>query len=614
MRMSNLTFNGSTIEKLTEKEFAALFHKLHAQILKDPIRHFIKNENFINFQPSIGQSVFFKLIFGQELNSSVKHEVRIETSKGVKPEDFELSHLRYSETELYEYFTEFPYKFAGKGFNRINLIIGRRGSKTTLASILALFFAIKTNWKPYLSKTPIASVVVLSHTVGFSQEVLDIIKSLVDDSPILSRLKDRSAKNTQSEFNLKMPFLKEDGSIEYSRVAIKVGAASKRTTRGRAVCVALCDEIAWWEASTETKETDAQILRALRPALGQFGEHAALFKLSSPLGKNGILYEEWQRRNELREDYVQLKTPSWSMNPIVPDSVFAKDFRDDVDGFDTEYRAIFAESISNFIQPEFVDGCIVKNTQSVPPDEDRKTKYYAAIDAAFKSDRFAFTLIGDNEHRLTQYSSKVWQGSKGSPVEAFEVAKYISIICRQYGVNQVSADQFAFQPLKEIFRQFNINLVEQAFTLTYKKKVFFSLKRAIHNNSIDLLDIPLQTKEIKELQVEQAGGGQVKISHVQGGHDDTACALAIAVHTAFEKGGEGQITFADISNSYVQPMDIVTGRTYTAPKPELLAGYRGFEDVVDNSNEWTRDAITGELVKISELEDEDSDDGPNFSF
>ncbi len=609
-----MAFNASEITNLSEKEFAELFHTLHAKILKNPLKHFIKNENFINFNPSPGQVVFLKLIFGQELDSITKYELRIETSKGVKPEDFELSHVNYTETEIYEYFTGFPYVYAGKGFNRINLIIGRRGSKTTLASILALFFSIKTNWKPYLSKTPIASVVVLSHTVGFSQEVLDIIKGLVDDSPVLSRLKDTTAKNTQTEFNLKVPFIKPDGSIEYSRVAIKVGAASKRTTRGRAVCVALADEIAWWEQSSETKETDAQIIRALRPALGQFGEHSALFKLSSPLGKNGILYEEWMRREELKHDYVQLQSPSWVMNPIVPDSVFAKDFRDDPDGFDTEYRAIFAESISNFIQPEFVDSCVMKGELSLPPSEDKSIRYFAAIDAAFKSDRFAFTLIGANESRITQFSCRVWQGSKGSPVEAFEVAKYISAICRQYKVNQVSADQFAFQPMKEIFQKFNINLIEQAFTLTYKKKIFFSLKRAIHNNAIDLLDIPLQTKEIKELQVEQAGGGQVKISHLLGSHDDTACALAIAVHTAYEKSGGGQITFTDISNPYSQPIDIATGRTYTAPSPEMLGGYKGFEDVVDNTSEWTTDPETGELVKISELEEDLDDDGPNFSF
>jgi hypothetical protein len=610
-----MKFDPEFVEKMNELEFARFFKRIRENILKDPLNNFVKNEHLINFQPGPGQSVFFKVIFGQKLDYITKHPVLTETSEGLRSEDFKLEYRNYTEVELYELFSGLVYRYTPEPRNRINNILGRRAGKTITASILSLFQAIRVNWKPFLTKTPVASVVVLSHSVEFSQEVLDVIKGLIDDSPIFTRLRDLQRKNTQSVFHLAVPFLQDDGkTIEYSRVAIKVGAASKRTTRGRAVCTYIADEIAHWGAGDESKETDVDIIRALRPSLLQFGKHAAQFKLSSPWAKVGILYEEWMRREELQEDYIQLKAPSWMMNPILPEQEFAKEFRDDPEGFDTEFRANFSDSVSNFIQSEFVDTCVLKDTIFLPPAEKRQgVRYEAAIDAAFKSDRFAFVLVGNNGHRITQYVSKKWEGSKGDPVKAFEVAKFISNICKDYGVNQVSADQYAFQPLKEIFQQFNISLVEQTFTITFKKKIFFTLRRAIHNNTLDLLDDRTLIKEIKELQVEQTGMGQIRIGHLRGGHDDIACALAIAVHTVMEKSGTGEMTSAGTTTYSEQPTDMF-GRTFTAPNPELLGAYKGFEGVVDNTKDWIRDSQTGKMRRVSEIEQENEGDNDGFNF
>jgi hypothetical protein len=602
------------IDKMSELEFAKLFRYLRDDIEKDPINNFIRNSNFINFDPTPGQLVLLKLVFGIPLDSKTKHKVRMEEIEAKNPNEFGLEWIEITEVELYKYFTGFDYSFTGKKYNKINEIVGRRGGKTSIAAILSIYFSIITNWKPYLKKTPFASVVVLSHTVTFSQEVLDLVKSLILESAILSRLQDRDSRDTQSEFYLKVPFLQDDNkTIIYSRISIKVGAASKRTTRGRAVCVLIADEISHWNTSIDCKETDVEIFRAIRPALGQFADKAAIFKLSSPAGKMGLLYEEWERREELKDDIIQLQAPSWTMNNIVPDEVFKSDFKEDPDGFDTEYRAKFAESLSNFIQPEFLDMCVLKGTTFIPPAKGLATTYEAVIDAAFKNDRFAFTIVGHDDKRITQYCVKKWEGTKGNPVQAFEVAKHISAICKKFKINKVYADQYAFQPLKEIFRVYDLVLEEKPFTQAFKKKIFFSLKRAIHNSILDLLDEPIQIKEIKHLQVEQASAGQIRIGHPVGGHDDLACALAIAVHIALEKSGSGQVNFLDKSDTYTQPVD-KTGKSFTAPNVDTLKNMPGMENLKDNTDLWIKDKLTGELRHISELENKDDEDEDGFKF
>ncbi|RLI54085.1 MAG: hypothetical protein DRP09_14080 [Candidatus Thorarchaeota archaeon] len=607
------------VNDMNEREFAEFFQTLRVKILEDPIRFFVKSPKFLDTTPTPGQTILLKSVFGQKLDPVTKYKVAIRDRSA---EDFQLIDSNLTEVELYKLMTEFDYVENDKKYNRINLICGRRSGKSLFASIIALFSAIKVNWKPYLKKHPVATIAVLSHSVDFSQEILDVLKDLVGASPILSRLKDKSRKDAQTVFHLKVPFfVMKNGKeiIEYSKVAVKVGAASKKTTRGRATCTVLMDEVAYWNLADHAVESDVDILRAIRPALFQFGDEGTIIKLSSPGIKQGVLYDEWIRKEELRDEYVQLKAPSWVMNTILPRKEFYNEFRLDPDGFQTEFEAEFVDSISNFIISEFVDSCILKGVRFIPPLDNPNTVYSAAIDAAFKGDRFAFTLVGHCEHKITTNVVKYWEGSKKRPVRVNEVAQYIQTMCRQFGITEVVADQFAYQPMREIFEEYGIELVENVFSIQYKRKIYFALKRIIHNLNIDLVDIPLLAKEIKELVVEQTPTGQIKIGHPQTGSDDLADALAVACYTALEKVGSMGLTQPQVAHT--NPHNIVTdvnGVAFTAPHPTMLLDHQGFAGVEDNSGEYRKDPETGKYRKISELEgDEDvtgGGGGPDFIF
>lgn len=604
------------INQMTELEFSKFFSAVREKILTDPIKYFVEAPGFIDFNPTPAQRVALKCVFGIPLDNTVYHSVYSEKTN--ESNEFDLDFTEKTEAELFYYMTGFEYSPIDLKKNRINLIIGRRGGKSTISAILALFSTFKVNWMPYLKKTPVATVAILSHSVEFSQEILDIIGSMVDGSEVLTRLRDKKRKNTQSTFHLQIPFL-EGSKIVYSRVAIKVGAASKKTTRGRAVCTLLADEVAYWNLSENAAESDIDILRAIRPALLQFGNEGMIIKLSSPAIKQGVLYDEWNRRDALKGDYVQFKAPSWVWNTILPPAEFRKEWRIDQDGFNTEFRANFVDSLSNFISPEFVDMAVVRGVKFFPPSEDKNTIYSAAIDAAFKSDRFAFVLVGYNGKRITTYILKYWEGTRQNPVKAHEVAKYIRTIFAQYGLAEVYGDQYSFQPLREIFEQYGIRLMENTFSITYKKKIYFSLKRLFHSHQIDLPDIPLLSKEIKELQVEQTSTGQIRIGHPQGGTDDTADALAVACQVAITKAGSANIAGGEFALGGDPRVKVDSlGRAFTAPNIELLHKFQGFEDAFDNSSEYVRDPETGKFRHVSEVEDENqlpgSSSGANFIF
>ncbi len=606
------------VSTLKPAQFAAMFTHIVDKIQEDPLKNFIRAKGFMDFSPTAAQTVAFKVIFDQELDYFTKHLVWTETADAAGK--FDLERVEMTEVELYRYMTGRQYNpFVKRDehaiINMIDLVVGRRGGKTTLAAMLAIYCAIRTNWKPYLRKTPFATVLILSHSREFSDEVLELIRELIEASPILSKLVNAKKKNTASTMNLVVPFV-VDGVIVKSRVQIKVGAASSKTTRGAAICAALCDEIAYWNLDENLKETDEKIMKAVRPATKQFGRKAIIIKLSSPGTKQGVLYNEYCRWDEqtLPENYVVFKAPSWVWNTILPKQEFVDEWILDRDGFDTEYRANFVDSLSNFILPEFVDMAVMRGVTFCPPEEDKHpTVYRAAIDAAYKSDAFTFSVVGHTGNRVKQFISKGWQGSSKNPVKASEVALYVRQICKQYDIPTVAADQYSFQPLREIFDQYGVTLEEYTFTATFKKKIYFNLKKLVHSQQIDLLDNPIQTKEMKELIVLQSSAGLIKIKHPSGGSDDYADSTAIAAYLVTEETGG-----SNLKADFMAPMSDhgikvdTNGVAFTAPSPEMLAEVFG-DDVQDNSALYVKHPETGQLVRKEDLEDE-PDDGTNFSF
>jgi hypothetical protein len=259
---------------------------------------------------------------------------------------------------------------------------------------------------------------------------------------------------------------------------------------------------------------------------------------------------------------------------------------------------------------------VVKKTTFQPPDQGA-IKYAAAIDAAYKGDAFTFSVAAYTNGRLKQYMSKGWRGTKQKPVSAYEIAEFIRTVCKQFNIDEVGADQYSFQPLKEIFNTYGVTLKEYTFTPAFKKKIYFNLKKLIHSQQADLLDNDIQTKELKELVVEQTGNGQIRIGHPAGGTDDYADSLAISAFLATEELGTGifEVVTGATGQTYGVTTDIHGRAVGKAPSTDMLvqSGHLS-ENVIDNSASFIKDPKTGKLVRLEDYEDDEADDGGQFVF
>lgn len=601
------------IDKLSESEFAVWYKRILDKISDDPIRNFVRAAGFINLDPTPAQEVILKIVFNCKLDEVTKKQVNLEDLHVKGSLTFKTEWM--TETQIYLFLTGKVYTFSDnpeEAINKINLICGRRSGKSLLCAIIAIYVAVTTNWKPYLRKTPYASVLILSHSREFSDELMEVIRSMIEASPILSKLINEDKKNTQSTMNLKVPFI-QDRILEYSRVQIRVGASSSKTTRGQAACCVIADEIAFWALEENMKETDEKIMKAVRPAQKQFGSKAMLLKLSSPGPKSGVLYNEYLRwqAGTLPSSYAVFKAPTWAMNNIIPLKELIEEHQLDPDSFDTEYRSNFVDSLSNFIVSEYIDMAVLKGSSFIAPEEG--WTYKAAIDAAYKGDAFTFSVVGQKDNRIRQFVCKGWQGSKQAPVKANDVAQFIRGVVKEFGLNEVAADQFSFQPLKEIFEQYGVTLIENPFTPKFKKQIYFNLKKLFHSNQIDILDFEILKKELKQLVVEQTGMGNVKIGHPQGGSDDYSDSLAIAAYLVVEAQGVGSFSFeAAMMNHHGVVTDVNGTAVNQAPTSEMLGLQYGYH-INDNSLMYMLNPEINKLARVGDL-DEDGDDGISFSF
>ena len=606
------------VEALSEEQFAQIFESLRGKIQEDPYKYFIESELFCNFKPVAGQVVALKQIFDQPLDPD--NVQRIAQQVGTRDNGVPIMEwTMMDEWEIYEYMAKKPYHLDNVGKdkkNNITICLGRRGGKTTLAGKLGIWSAIRLDWRGLRDKKgelkkredgsfeffglgdkEFGEVKILSRSVGYSEDILTEVKATFDRSPILRRLIDPNGEQSKGRISLKIPSLR-DGKLNYCNIKITVDAATANTARGGAVIFAILDECAFLHQDPKYVDSLGKVLAALQPALKQFGDEGILVLASTPASKIGPFYERVSDPTRFGKKHLMLQGESWIFNNILTLEQWEDAYREDPYEFPTEYQAKFVDSRSQFFRAECVNACIDPGVTRVKPRFGNDIAYIGAIDAAYKGDRFAFSIVavereGDSTI-IRQMVSKAWgRKNRNDTVDLKEVGGYIDKAVKEYQLDQVWADQYGYIPLRELFKdRHNITLVEFPFTNQSKKLIYKNLQTLVDHGSVKLLDDKILVNELITLELEVTEGGQIKIMHAPGKHDDLADALALASYKGIEKGEmlfnlSSETTFG--VKTYGVKYCKVTGKAINgAPSPDKLRTlshkYEEFSEVNDNSD------------------------------
>lgn len=388
------------------------------------------------------------------------------------------------------------------------LAVGRRGGKSQVAALVAVYEAAFTDHRDKLARGEVATVLLIAADRKQARTLLRYVRGLVLEHPMLSRMVKRETA---------------DGIELTNRAVIEVGTASFKSVRGYTLAAAILDEIAFWQS--DGASPDVEIIAALRPALTTLG--GKLVALSSPYARRGMLWETYRRSyGEADPRVLVAQAPSRTMNPTMPQQVVDDAMREDLARASAEYLAQFRNDIASFVSPQLIDNA----TRAKPLFKPRMRgeRYFAFADPSGGGPDEFTIAIGHIEDKLLIVD--VLEGRRGSPAETVHA---FAERLEAYGVSLVIGDRYAGRWPRDEFQRWGIRYEPSALD---RSALYVETLAALNSGRVELPPDEMMRRQFISLERRTGSSGRDVIDHAPGGHDDRANAVAGLVACAEKVG------------------------------------------------------------------------------
>jgi hypothetical protein len=381
------------------------------------------------------------------------------------------------------------------------LVIGRRGGKSFVSALVAVFLACFFDYQQYLAPGERGTVMIVAADKRQARVILRYIRAMLTDIPMLSDMVER---DTADSFDLN------------NGVTIEVGVASFRSSRGYTYVAVLADEIAFWRTD-DAAEPDYAILDAIRPGMATI-PNAMLLCMSSPYARKGALWDAYKRYFAKDGEPLVWKAATREMNPTISQAIIDRAYERDPASASAEYGADFRSDIESFVAREAVEACTSPGLFERAPVP--LTQYFGFVDPSGGS-ADSFTLaIGHLEGKVAILDAVRETKPPFSPEQT--VKDYADLL-KQYRITKVVGDRYAGEWPREQFRNHNVIYEPSARP---KSDLYRDLLPLLNSGECDLLDLPAILAQLVGLERRTARGGRDSIDHAPGGHDDVANAVA----------------------------------------------------------------------------------------
>jgi len=409
------------------------------------------------------------------------------------------------------------------------LVIGRRGSKSSLISWVATYETYKLVCKGdpqrYYQIRERHPIYVMNCASDGDQakETFNLIKDNVKKLEFFQKYIDFD-KDNETELRLFSPydlFLNSQirkynegrkkglmkKNILRGSICIESVTTSAATKRGKAILVLIFDEFSHFGRSKykrstleviESPQTDHAMWTALTPSVKDFGKDGLIIAISSPAEKAGEFYDLYCLAGGKEQDekekvvpnlrYLLFQLSTWQANPRFKREDFEVDFLKDPISALMEYGGHFGEPASSFLNPEKVDQMVIPNAPILLKGKPGQL-YIITIDPASKSDTYAIAW-GHREDRPTE---RYWiDGLKGFEPTTKNLGDGHIVIERidpdvvmNYLLNLIASLNTAGKQVAEIcydqwnsidsihtLRKMRLPAIETTFTNAYKGEIY----------------------------------------------------------------------------------------------------------------------------------------------
>jgi len=421
-------------------------------------------------------------------------------------------------------------------FNTAWLVIGRRGGKSLVMALIAVYMALFRDWRPFLAVGERAFVQI----VAADREQARIIHRY--SSGILSAEIFAHQVRAQTVDSIEL-----DGEV-----SIQIATCSFRTIRGRSVSVALLDEAAFWR-SESSANPDKEVWRAIRPSMATFGDQALAVIASSPYARKGLLYESYRKFYGKDDDAANLvwQGSTSTMNPTISADFLAEEFENDPASAEAEYNANFRTDVETFVSREIIDSLVIAGRFELPPVPN--TVYYGFVDpSGGSSDSFTMAIAHrDRDGRVVLDILR----ERRPPFSPEDVVQEFAWLMKGYNLTSVCGDRYAGEWPRERFSRNGIKYEPSALP---KSDIYRDCLPLLNSGKVELLDNQRLIMQLCSLERRTARGGRDSIDHGPSGHDDVSNAAAGAILAA--NGKAGAWTVPDALLQYASKPQLVFGR------------------------------------------------------
>lgn len=392
------------------------------------------------------------------------------------------------------------------------LVIGRRGGKSFIVALIAVYLACFRRYDQYLAPGERGVIMILACDRKQARTILRYATGLLEGVPMLRRMIQAQRGEAIELFN---------------RVDIEVHTASFRAVRGYTIIAVLADEIAFWR-SDESANPDKEVIAALRPAMATI-PGAMLIGLSSPYAKRGVLFEAYSQHYGHDSDILVVQAESRTMNPSLPQSVVDRAHAEDPASAAAEYGAQFRSDVEGFLQPEWIDRATAPGVSELPPIPG--VDYFGFADpSGGASDAFTLGIAHrEGERRVLD----VCRGRR-PPFDPKVVTQDYAEILRRYGCGRVIGDRYGAEWVVSAFRDAGIAYETSELV---KSDIYLNAEPLFATGAVQLLDQRQLLTELRQLE-RRTGAGRDRIDHPPRGHDDLANAACGALWLASRRRGE----------------------------------------------------------------------------
>ncbi len=381
------------------------------------------------------------------------------------------------------------------------IICGRRSGKSFMSSVIAVYLAAFKDWSKFLSPGEKGSIFIIANDKAQARIIKNYVSGILESNPSFQKLVRKDLT-----FDIEL----------INGVNISVKTCNFRTIRGFTLLAAILEEIAFWR-SEDSANPDKEVLAAIRPALSTIND-SLLLGISTPYGKNGVLYDQYRRNFGKPDGPFIWKANTEQMNPTIDKDMINNAIREDPIAASAEWEAEFRKDVESLLPLELVEAAVVPLRLELPPI--RGVEYYGFIDpSGGRQDSFTLAIAHKN-------------GSGTIIVDAIReirppfrpenvVSEYRNVL-KTYGIYSIHSDRYGGEWVTSAFR--NVNIIIKSSPLS-KSEIYLNFLPLISNGKVELLDNKRLVSQFCSLERKSRSGGKDSIDNFFG-HDDLCNVVA----------------------------------------------------------------------------------------